>query len=123
MNRQEAFNIVWTGLRSQGFRQARSPDGGYCVFETFEVPTLRCALGWVAHVATGSAFNYMYGLDGEIQDELRTCHNDATSPVDMENRYREYAKAHGLTIPLDDGFSRFMARVREPVSVEEVSTP
>jgi hypothetical protein len=127
LTHQEAFNIAWNGLKAQGWQKAvgegdeprRWTQLSGCIRHE-RATGYRCALGHV-DLVMGVQFPSC-GIYDKIPDnaEFARAHNFATSPADMERRFREYAAEHCLTIPDEpNAFERFMEKVQEPVLHED----
>ena len=109
--KQEAFNKVWEGLKSQDFKKSVGRHG-QCVYRG---PNgLKCAAGWLIDDADycgwmegenihGPAGNhlgkYLPLRDGLIFD-LQVAHDGSSILFPrVEERVRQVAAAHGLTVP------------------------
>lgn len=111
--KQEAFNVVWNGLRAQGFVHSGPAQDGHGTRPKHN-GCLHCAYGYL-----DNAYGYDDGYKAlMLIPGIIPCHDDAADPADMERRLREFAAAHSLTISGYD-FPAFMAKVQEPVKLAE----
>jgi hypothetical protein len=97
VTKQQVFDAAWSGLKAQGFVQAIGEYGQPCAQS---MDGRRCALNHVWNTVDAN-----FGMefdDNGIANDLRRCHDDATSPADMERNLREFAAARGLTVPGDE---------------------
>lgn len=113
MNRQEAFNKMWNGLKSQGWQASIGSDDywGTCAYRGEE--DRKCAVGWC--IPDDKYRPWFDESNGTLTDILKICeldsielewweraqglHDNATSPEDMENDFRQFAHENGLLIP------------------------
>jgi hypothetical protein len=120
VTRQDVFNAAWNGLKAQGFVRTdefKGPAISAKVSLVRGAPAAldgrMCAFAHAESICDADGFYDALGAAGI--DALIDCHQLATSPEDMERRMREFAATYNLTIP-DDGFSRFMEKLQEPVT-------
>lgn len=108
---QEIFDIVWNGLKSQGFKQ--SVKHNTCMYRGDD--GRKCAAGWLipdekyspkfeyAPITTTRLTPVLKEL--ELYDQLpfirrlQAIHDCNEIPSDMEQVLRDAAKNHNLTIP------------------------
>ena len=112
MNRQDAFNAAFLGLRAQDFELSRRPDGG-CVYRGPR--NLRCAVGhmipdavYIEDIEDCRAAHLVRNfpqlashllLEPDFLEELQTVHDEAKSPDDLQHRLLAFAIAHNLEVP------------------------
>lgn len=107
MTRQEIFNTVWNGLKSQGFEC--SAHNGTCLYRG---PNGRkCAAGWlIPDEEFDDALNakkaemvpfFMKNFYDQMEFicKLQLIHDSYTSPDLMKTAFINYATIHGLEIP------------------------
>lgn len=117
---QEVFDAVWLGKQADGFQKTGDWN------DERHILPLRgngcgCALD---HAYRAFGYPRVMDLPQPIWNGLRLCHDQATSPSNMERRFREFAKAHSLTIPDEkpaQTFQDFMAKVQEPLAFIDVT--
>lgn len=112
--RQRFFNTAWHGLQGQGWRKT-GPWDTKEIQPTRSDDGLKCA---VAHIT--DSFGTAYGGIPlcDFVNALRLCHDQASSPEDMEAAMRSVAHKYDLSIP-GEAFARFM----EKVEGNEVTVP
>jgi hypothetical protein len=125
LTRQEIFNVVWTGLKAQGFQQSlndggsecayRAPDGCKCAFghlipdELYDNKIEGSAVGifvqrYYKNIIPKLCDWFMETFDPEDLDfirELQKIHDYVASPEQMEKELRRYARENRLDIPND----------------------
>lgn len=114
INRQEAFNIAYRGLRSQGFEQSLLPGTkATCAYRGAE--GRRCAIGWLVgddvydpKMEGGGVHRLVSYLqtkyssdDQEFLGELQACHDrySAGDPAVMQSYLAEFARRYDLQVP------------------------
>ena len=116
MNKQEAFDIMWRGLKSQGFeRSGRGP--GDCSYRGAN--GRKCPVGWLipdseyderwdepdSETAIGDLEEVQRSIPGFTQEllpflmECQATHDTCDLPEVMENNFRMIASKNKLTIP------------------------
>jgi hypothetical protein len=113
MTRQEAFNISYFGLASQGFRRAL--NGSTCAYRA---PTgSKCAIG---HILPDGLYQEWFDLepvrtfskvliacalnpekDLEWAASLQRCHDVSATPSTMKEALAQFASNENLTIPVE----------------------
>lgn len=113
MNNQEIFNIVWNGLKSQGFEQSMMNHylwGETCAYRGDN--GCKCAAGWLIpdeeydfrREGSGIA-DYPWFKDNfdhnelHIIGELQIIHDRCDVPKVLEKQLIDFAKQNDLTIP------------------------
>ncbi len=106
MNRQEAFNKVYLGLKGQNFK--RSHDGSYCKYRGPH--GLKCAVGhlipddkYSEHMESASMGFILEAIgipadDYTFYDSLQSCH-DMSKPGEMDGRLKLFAREWNLIVP------------------------
>lgn len=126
--KQAAFNGMWRGLKSQGWKRSITRTGA-CTYRENNEPSARtcCAVGWLipddsfrelhqARLCSASARQVVRFLADPLRDyannsvaavrflgDAQSLHDDALVRQDMEWSFRNLANHHGLTIPDGDG--------------------
>lgn len=112
---QKIFDVAYKGLASQGFRQSRTSNMGWCAYRG--EGGLKCAVG---HLINDE--NYNVGLEGLASDMacvmkaagVQDCHKKlladmqeahdgdfgrGITPDEMKSRLADVATEHGLQVP------------------------
>lgn len=112
MTEQEIFNIVWTGMASQGWKKSHDPITGRCLYRQDD--GCKCAVGWLVPddvnftgVMNSMPVRYLaYFVDNYTEDEMDFIHKlqrlhdgSVTIPMFMERSFRDFAEKNGLEIP------------------------
>lgn len=117
MDKQEIFNKVFLGLKSQEFRQSVN-EHNVCQYRGED--GLKCAVGhlipdeiyikeWDEHTTLADSlppdvYDSMgiradFGASVDFLMELQNIHDNYDVPERMEENYRQFALAQGLTVP------------------------
>ena len=110
MNKQQLFDIAYTGLAKQGFQRSMSPDDpALCAYRGLN--GLKCAIG---HAIPDEKYQpdmeSVWTLEGILEligasdldsfaHVLRKAHDGADTPQEMKARLLDFAKNWGLYIP------------------------
>ena len=111
MNKQEIFDKVYLGLKSQNFEQSYS--GGACMYRS---PNgLKCAAGWLipdemyCEIYEGFSAEHPFirqQMFGQFDDQqiafiqaLQELHDNCADPDDMQRILNNFAELHKLTVP------------------------
>jgi len=125
MNKQEIFDKVYLGLKSQGFQQSVTDFGSdpNCLISVCQYrgeEGRKCAVGWLI---PDEAYSANLEKEGSIRcndllietlktigireeytdflSELQSIHDSFKYPDEMQANYDRYAKDHKLTVPQD----------------------
>lgn len=118
LTKQEAFNLAYRGLKSQGFKSSTILGTISCVYR--HPDGLKCAVG---HIMTDEEYRPNFDehsgvtaatvarlLNWQIVDEpfqvdfltrLQEVHDEAANPSDMVLRLEDFADSYNLEIPND----------------------
>ena len=113
LTRQEIFNIVYSGLKSQDFQRSHLKEDG-CLYNGPN--NTHCAMGWLLHhlsIDTGNIEGKcvsktlwsMLDLDypgkelNTFLSTLQSAHDDSDNPKDMESRLGRLAAKYGVEVP------------------------
>ena len=117
MNKQEIFNKVFLGLKSQGFQQSVNKHN---VCQYRGEGGLKCAVGHLIpdeiynkewddettladalppHVYDAMGISADFGASVDFLMQLQDIHDNYDVPERMEDYYRQFALARGLTVP------------------------
>lgn len=126
--KQAAFNGMWRGLKSQGWKRSINRVGA-CTYRQNNKPSARvcCAVGWLipddrfrelrqARLCSSPAIQVVRFLADPLRDyasnsvaavrflvDAQHRHDEGVGGVDMEWSFRNLANHHVLTIPDGDG--------------------
>lgn len=109
LSNQKIFDVVYRGLKSQGFERSLLSDGVTCAYRGYG--GAKCAAGWLIpdelykEEYEGSTIDNSVDLENyfgrklEFVMELQTIHDDYETADDMQARLRTFAKHYELKIP------------------------
>lgn len=109
MTRQEIFDKVWDGLKTQGFKQSYNKISGTCHYRGPD--GLKCAAG---HLIPDNEYdpaiefitleditwfqNNFTETEIKFIGKLQTCHDAVNDDSEIESAFRKLAAKQGLTI-------------------------
>lgn len=116
MTRQEAFDKVWAGLKTQGFRRSddrsfsrpvclyRGPDGLKCAIGHLITDDEAECMGSLSISDSHARFLFrdgasLVGLDFEFCTLLQAVHDTGSDPHRMKAGLQEFAGLHRLQVP------------------------
>lgn len=118
MTNQEAFNIAYLGLKSQGFKKSECVINrvAHCAYNS---NVGHCAVGWlIKDVELDEEANYfsigklskhfevvneiLDGVDLGLISQLQNAHDQSTDAIDMRDRLHCVAGAHSIIVPKNE---------------------